>query len=390
MRLLYIGDFTEQFAYRILRGILRYSQDSGEPWVVRRMPPSFREEHGFSGIVSWAKEWRADAVLGQFDPSDDVSEFRRSGIVAVAVDNISLFPDIPNLTANYEKMGRMAASAFLESGFRHFAFFGYRGVCWSDGRRAGFQAQLEESGVAESFDSGDRIRGENFFWNFDQPRVWEWLLSLPKPVGILASDDTQASLLIETCNNYDVRVPYDVAIIGVDNDEVTCTLSQPAISSIDVDMERGGYQVARMIARMVKDPAYHGEDVVMQPVKIVLRRSSNVVATTDTAIHEALEYIHDNLRHKIQVRDVLEHVPLSRRLLEQRFLKATGLSVYQYIMRKRIQYFSDLLLTSDESITNLAAQMDEPDAKTLTRRFQAIMKCSPSEYRASHLRKLRY
>jgi LacI family transcriptional regulator len=283
----------------------------------------------------------------------------------------------------------MAADAFLESGFRQFAFFGYRGVCWSDGRRAGFQQRLEESGLAESFDSGDRIRGENFFWNFDQPRVWKWLVSLPKPVGIMASDDTQATLLIETCNNYGIRVPYDVAIIGVDNDEVACNLSQPAISSIDVDMERGGYQVAKMITKMVKDPTYPGEDVVMQPIKLVLRRSSNAVATTDTAVHAALEFIHDNLRHKIQVRDVLKSVPLSRRLLEQRFLSATGVSVYQYIMRKRIQYFSDLLLSSDDSIANLAAQMDEPDAKTLTRRFQAIMKCTPSEYRAAHLRKLR-
>ena len=66
-----------------------------------------------------------------------------------------------------------------------------------------------------------------------------------------------------------------------------------------------------------------------------------------------------------------------------------GVSIYQYIMRKRIQYFSDLLLSSDDSIANLAAAMDEPDAKTLTRRFLAIMKCTPSEYRAAHLRKLR-
>lgn len=389
MRLLYIGDFTEQFAYRILRGIHLYSHDSGEPWVVRRMPPSYRREHGFSGILAWAKEWRADAVMGQFEPQDDVSQFRKNGMVALAVDNIGLFADIPNLTANYEKMGAMAAAALLQCGFRHFAFFGYRGVCWSDGRRAGFKARLADASQVESVDEFDRIRAANFFWNFDQTMVWKWLVSLPKPVGIMCSDDTQASILIETCNNYGIRVPYDVAIIGVDNDEVTCTLSQPDISSIDVDLERGGYQAAKMIARMVKDPTYPGEDVVMQPLRLVLRRSSNAVATTDTAVHAALEFIHDNLRHKIQVEDVLRHVPLSRRLLEQRFLKATGVSVYQYIMRKRIQYFADLLLDSPDSITNVAAQMDEPDAKTLSRRFQALMGCTPSEYREAKLRKLR-
>lgn len=388
MRLLYIGDFTEQFAYRVLHGIHLYSQDSGEPWVVRRMPPSFKREHGFGGVLSWAREWRADAILGQFDPSDNVSRFRERGIVAVAVDHISLFPDIPNLTANYEKTGRMAADAFIESGFRHFAFFGYRGVCWSDGRRRGFIDRIKESGVDYTLDQGDRIRGENFFWNFDQTKVWRWLVSLPKPVAIMASDDTQAAILLETCNTYGIHVPYDVAIIGVDNDEVTCTLSQPNISSIDVDMERGGYEVAALIRRMVKDPTYAGEDVVMQPLRLVIRRSSNAVATSDTAVHAALEFIHNNIRRKILVSDVLKEVPLSRRLLEQRFLKATGVSVYQYIMRKRIQYFSDLLLSSNDSVTNIAALMDEPEAKSLSRRFQAIMGCSPTEYRKQHLRKL--
>ena len=389
MRLLYIGDFTEQFAYRVLRGIRRYAQDSGEPWVVRRMPPSYRREHGLSGVVSWAREWRADAIMGQFEPGDELSVFRENGVAALAVDNIRLFAGVPNLTANYERMGAIAADQFLANGFRHFAFFGYRGVIWSDGRRQGFRDRLETAGFAGELEEFDRIRGENFFWNFDQPLVWKWLVSLPKPVGIMCCDDTQASILIETCTNYGIRVPYDVSIIGVDNDEMCCTLSQPNISSIDVDMERGGYQAARMLERMAKDPTYSGEDIVMQPLRLVLRQSSNVVATTDSAVREAVEFIHNNVRRKILVTDVLEHVPLSRRLLEQRFLKATGVTIYKYIMQKRIVFFSQLLLQSDDTVSNIAASMDEPDAKSISRRFQAIMGCSPSEFRTRNLRKLR-
>lgn len=388
MRLLYIGDFTEQFAYRVLKGIRLYSQDSGEPWVVRRMPPSFRREHGFSGIVSWAREWRADAVLGQFEPGDPLAVFRENGMAAMAVDHIRLFSEVPNLTANYERMGAIAADHFLASGFRHFGFFGYRGVVWSDGRRQGFRDRLAAAGLDGEMEEFDRIRGKNFFWNFDQTKVWKWLVSLPKPVGIMCSDDTQASILVETCNNYGIRVPYDVSIIGVDNDEICCTLSQPEISSIDVDMERGGYQAAKMLGRMAKDPTYPGEDIVMQPLLLVIRRSTSMVATTDKAVFQAVEFIHDNVRRKILVTDVLKHVPMSRRLLEQRFLKATGVTIYKYIMQKRIVYFSQLLLQSEDSVTNIAAMMDEPDAKSISRRFRAIMGCSPSEFRARNLRKL--
>ena len=388
MRLLYIGDFTEQFAYRVLRGIQLYAQESGEPLIVRRMPPSFRAQYGFNRVVEWAQGWHADAVMGQFEPGDNVKLFRQRGIAALAVDHIRPFPDIPNLTANYEKMGEMAADQFLESGFRHFGFFGYRGVCWSDGRRRGFKNRLAAAGLADALDEADRIRGENFLWNFDQTKVGEWLVSLPKPVAIMASDDTQATILIETCNLCGIRVPYEVAIIGVDNDEITCNLMQPSISSIDVDVELGGYKAAQMLSRMIQDPAYPGEDIVMQPLRLVLRHSSNVVATSDAAVRSTIEFIHDNICHKILVTDVLKRVPLSRRLLEQRFLKATGTTVYQYIMKTRITWFAQQLLQSNESVTNIAASMDEPDAKSLSRRFQAIMGCTPSEYRSRNLRKL--
>lgn len=388
MRLLVIADFTEQFAYRILRGIQHYSQESGEPWVVRRMPPSFRREQGFKKVVSWAKQWQADAVLGIFDPDDDVALFRQNGMAAMAIDNISPFSAIPNLTANYEKMGRMAAARFMERGFRHFAFFGYRGVCWSDGRRKGFRECLEEAGFGDSLDEGDRIRGENFFWNFDQAKIYQWLLSLRKPVGIMTSDDTQATILIETCNRYGLRVPFDVSIIGVDNDEMLCTLSEPGISSVDVDLELGGYKAAALLSRMVREPDYPGEDIVMEPLRLVLRGSSDVVATTDEAVRQALEFIHGNLSHKIQVSNVLEHVPVSRRLLEQRFLKATGTTLYHYISKMRVVYFAQQLLQSNEAVSNIAARMDEPDAKSLARRFQAVMGCTPTEYRRRNLRKL--
>ena len=387
MRLLYIGDFTEQFAYRLLKGFLQYGQESGEPWVVRRMPPSYREEKGFNKVLEWAWKWKADAVVGQFDPKDPVQDFRPHGIAAVAIDNVSLFSQIPNITAAYGKMGEMAAEHFLNLGFREFGYYGYKGVCWSDGRREGFKKRLEEAGLSRHLHVYDRIRTDTL-WAFNQPRLGKWLLSLPKPIAIMCCDDTQGNVLLETCQAYGIRVPFDVAVIGVDNDEVLCSMSAPFLSSIDVDMERGGYQAAKMLDRMVKDPSYKGEDIILPPLTIVTRMSSNVIATRDKAVHEALQFINANADHKILVTDVLAHVPVSRRLLEQRFLKATGTTLYQYIIQVRIDRFAKLLLSSNDSVSNLAAQLDEPDAKTISRRFQLIKGCTPTEYRQRHSRKL--
>ena len=380
MRLLFITDFTEQFPYRLLRGIIRYSQDSGEHWVVCKMPTSYKSSVGLRKVVSMAENWRTDVVIGQFDPDENLNLFRRKGMVVLAQDYISKFDDVPNITADYHRMGAMVAERFVSKGFRNFAYFGNNGMCWSDERLEGFRDYLEAEGLADSLYVYDQQRVSNL-WFYNRTMLYDWLESLPRPVAIMACDDNQACILVEACSSIGMKVPFDAAIIGVDNDEILCNMTIPSISSIDVDIERGGYEAAEMAHRMVLDPAWPGHDIVLEPLRIVPRASSNVMATKDAAIHGALQYINANIDHKIQVADVLEHVPLSRRLLEQRFLKETGMTVYQYITKMRIDRFEQLLLTSKDSIADIAARMDEPDTKNLSRRFQAVRGCTPSEFR---------
>ncbi len=143
-----------------------------------------------------------------------------------------------------------------------------------------------------------------------------------------------------------------------------------------------------MAARMVEDPSYKGENIVMQPLGIVTRQSSGIVVTGDRSVQEAIRFIAENPRRKIQVSDVLSHVPMSRRSLEQRFLKATGLSVYEFITKVRMDTFAELLLTTTDTVSQIAALMDEPDTKSISRRFAAIKGCTPREYRRKYLRKM--
>lgn len=381
-------DFTEQFAYRLLRGIMRYSRETGKRWEVCRMPPSFKRETSLKHVVSFAVDWKADVVIGQFDPDDNLELFRKKGIVVLAQDYISRFPNVPNITADYHLTGAMAAERFVARGFREFAFFGNNGMCWSDGRKEGFRDYLEEAGFGENIHIFDRERVSNL-WYYQQDVLRDWLSSLPKPVGIFACDDNQAILLLESCKALGLRVPYDAAIIGVDNDEILCNMSNPPITSIDVDIERGGYEAAAMATQMMLDPSYKGQDIVLQPLHVVTRESSNLITTKDIQVHQALTYIHSNLDHKILVTDVLEQVAMSRRLLEQRFLKATGKTIYQYISEQRIDHFARLLLETQDSIGNLAARMDEPDPKSMSRRFKELKGCTPSAYRKKNLRKTR-
>ena len=152
IRLILLTDFTESFAYNLLKGVLAYSK-SHEPWVVCRMPPSYKHTYGIEGVLKWAKAWQADAIIGQFDDKDNVDLFRENGIIAVAQDYKSRFSNIPNITGNYRKPGRMAAEFFLSKGFQNFAFYGYRNTVWSQERCDGFYECIAAQGFGNNFSS---------------------------------------------------------------------------------------------------------------------------------------------------------------------------------------------------------------------------------------------
>ena len=197
----------------------------------------------------------------------------------------------------------------------------------------------------------------------------------------MACDDNQGNALIEACKSAGVKIPSELSIIGVDNDEVICTLSDPTLSSIQVDIELGGYETARMASQMLREPSFKGNNIVLQPKKIVHRVSTSAYATNDKEVLSALQYIRQNLNKKLSVNDILKEVPLSRRLLEVRFKKVIGLSIYQYISQQRIGRFSEMLLDTNDPIQDIAFKLGEDDAKGICRRFKELMGCTPSEWR---------
>ena len=344
IRLILLTDFTEAFAHNLLRGILEYSKER-EPWVVCRMPPSYKQSHGIPGVLKWAKKWQADAIIAQFDDDDEVELFRKNGIIALAQDFKSRFSVIPNITSEYKLTGQMAADFFLQKGFRNFAFYGYE--------------------------------------NESEPLA-SWIKSLPHPLALMACDDTQGNKIMEVCRVLGIKIPEEIAVLGVDNDEIICSLSDPPLSSVNLNIVKGGYEAAQLIERLMRDKEVSCEDVVIHPTTITNRLSTDIYSTGDPYILVALKYIHQNLATKITVEDVVRQVPLSRRLLEIHFKQVTGSSIYQYIFNLRMERFSQLLLESSEPIADIAMSVGLSDYKNLARQFKLWKKYTPAEYRKIH------
>lgn len=378
IRLIFLSDFTESYAHNLLRGILEYSR-AGEPWAICKMPPYYKQVHGVIGVVEWALQWKADVVIGQFEPTDNVALFARHGILCIGQDFKKRFETVANITGGYKETGAVAAKYFLRKGFINFAFYGYANVVWSAERFEGFKQCLQANNMGGNVYAYEKQQFD-YMWYNENDHLVQWLKSLPHPVALMACDDTRAYKVIEECRLLGYKVPEDIAVMGVD-DDTTCSLSYPTISTIRLTVVKAGYEAARMI-----DAYKHGDrgalhNIVVEPVMVVERQSTDIYATCNTFILKALKYIHGHISEEISVEDVVAQVPMSRRLLEMRFKEETGSSVYQYITSLRMDRFSQLLVSSSEPVADIAASVGLTDPKNLSRQFKQKKGLTPLEYR---------
>lgn len=383
IRLVYLTDYSEMYSYRLLKGIVAYSK-THEPWAVSRIPSSYKHAVGFHRLVEQARRWNADAVIGQFEPDDDVEIFARYGITAYAQDHIRRFSTIPNISGDYIPTGRHAADFYVGKGFRSFAFLGAKGRVWSDERGAGFYGRLHELGLARSFSRYDEdLSRLNSY--FDRGPLLAWLQSLPTSTAVLACDDTMANRLLDICLLHGISVPSHIAVLGVDNDEIISTLTTPQLSSISLDVESAGMELASVLSRHIAEGRRSPlPDILVRHAHIFDRTSTDYFDSHDPHLHKVMEYIRNHLTADISVSDLVRLVPLSRRLLEIRFKEATSQSIYQYIFNSRLQLFAGKLLSTDHPIGVLCDSSGLGDLKNVSRQFKARYGMTPSAYRRVH------
>lgn len=381
VRLIFLSDFTEAYAHHLLQGILTYAkQKDQEAWVVCRMPPSYKETYGIKGVVEWAKKWDANAIIGRFNHDDNIDLFRKNGIIAIAQDFKCRFNNIPNITSNYHDTGRLAAQFFIEKGYKHFAFYGYKDTVWSDERCEGFYEGIKEAGYSKNFHTYTNQQLETL-WYYDTTPLLNWLNLLPQQTAVFCCDDNQGNKITEICKSNSIQIPEHLAVLGVDNDTTLCELSDPPLSSIHLDIEAGGYETAELIMNLMKQKDFQPQDVIIKAISIINRASTNSFATNDMYINEALEFIHSNLDKALNVTDLVKKLPLSRRLLEMRFKKVTGRSVYNYIIYNRIEEFARKIHETDKPINEIAAEMEFYNYSNLVQQFKQIKGCTPTEFR---------
>lgn len=382
-KIILLIDFSEEYSKSLLRGITKYSKEHG-PWVFCRMPTFYRETVGIEGILNWAKEWEADGIIAQFHNNSDIRQIVKAGIPLIAQDLKERFSDIPNITGDYFETGKLGAEYFLKKGFKNFAFYGFKDIVWSRERADGFEETLKKNGFDVHYFEHPKARSPEP-WYYKPSSLSQWLKSLPKPIALMTCDDNQGQHITEACKHTGIRIPEEVAVLGVDNDELICNLSDPPLSSIGLDSEKGGYEAAKLLDLMIKHKDFKFYDIIVKPVQVNTRHSTDIYAANDVYISSALKYIHQNIDKNLKVDNVLRQVPLSRRALEKRFQVITGFPVYKYIYNLRIEKFAQKLLETDKTVFEIALDTGLSDGKNVSRQFKQIKGCTPNEYRKKYL-----
>jgi len=367
-----------------LDGLLKYVRLYG-PWHLYIIQNRVGEQH-----ISRFEAWNTNGVIVGTSMLDMEEVLARTKVPIVLMDPLPnyLAKNSPFMRCSYVQndavsVGIMAADFFLKKGFRNFAYVGeVLDYMWSRGRSSGFSDRLRKAGFAcHIYPSltGAEIND----WSVEQAKLAGWLGSLPKPVALFAAMDIRARQILDTCLINGLKVPDDIAILGVDNDEQFCLGRTPTISSLECDWENCGFMAAQLLDEQLRDKRKRRTILTYGVKRIAVRQSTNKAEPLqDQLVARAFEFIQLNACEGIGVMDVVAYLKVSRRLAEMRFRKTCGRSILDEIQKVRLERVKRLVVETDLPIREITDRSGYQTDDHLRRMFKRHFGMTMQVYRS--------
>jgi LacI family transcriptional regulator len=350
-----------------------------ERWAIR-----FTEQGRRAPLPTWLKDWQGDGIIARVDSPQIAAALRRTRLPVVDVSAERFSSEFSRVSIDNGAVARLAAEHLATKGFLDFAYCGDRRFLWSRQRGVEFRRCLAEKG-RRCVDFGEPAGTAKPGSDAEIRAIARWLKGLPKPVGVFACYDGRALQVLEACQLLGLHVPDQVAVLGVDNDELVCELANPPLSSVQPNARRSGYEAAALLARLMGgEKKAVAPTHQVQPVRVVERQSTDVVAVADVKVAAALKFIRLHACEGMDVGDVLRAVPMSRTRLEQKFKALLGHSPHRQLVQQRIARVKHLLAESKIAISEVAEQAGFDNASYLSVAFRRETGLSPFAYRAKH------
>jgi len=369
-------DTSSSWGRDLIHGISIYVKQHGN-WVIDL------EYGGRFEKIRLPSSWHGDGIIARVTNPRIAREIIQSGRPAVNVSWYSCgSPQIPRCTNNETSCGRMMAEHLLRRRFQSFAYFGTsrrQRPRYSDRVREAFASTLAEAGFKCAV-----WRPRNHEANSGGVEIAQWLDAQPRPVGVAVWGDHVGRQVAESCRIAKLAVPDEVAIISAEYDALMNSLTQPPLTTIDYQADRVGYEAAALLDRMMDGHPPPAEDVLIEPLGVITRQSTEVMAVADTLVAAALNIIRQNLHQPIRVSHLLKELAVSRRKLEQRFRKALGRSIADAVRGVRLDHVKRMLRDTAVPVHAITTACGFHHPEVLTRSFQRAFGLSPSDFRRHH------
>jgi LacI family transcriptional regulator len=372
----------ELFIYRasthcqnVIQGITHYARPA-KNWIIGIQYPEIN-------LVKKTLASRPSGIIAQVNNKKLYHLLEESGLPYIDVTDTIQDDSIKRICVDHVAIGKMAAEYFLENRFREFGFVGEANHRFSMLRESGYVQTLRDKGY------NCYILRRNILQIF-QPslvvaetdnRLAKWLKSLPLPIALFSATDSRAVKVLEMCRKLGLKVPAEVAVLGVDNDTLLCNLEYPPLSSIALPSYEIGYQAAKMLDALMAGETVKRSRFFFPPQRVVVRQSSDIMAVNDKLVAEALAFIRAHAGDPITVKDVCSHTLVSRRLLEMRFKQELGWTPLEEIRRARIARAKLLLTDTDSPMSEVAANSGFQSSARFCVVFRQYTGITPIAYR---------
>ncbi len=369
-RVAILVDTAKGYDRGLLKGIAKFASLQ-KSWVFIKRPQLYKQRLSHAKNILWLKETICDGVVVRVEDAQQMAEIQhmKSPAVVMSYSSERLENGFCYLEVNNQKVGQMAAEYFINRGYRNFAFCGYNQYYWSNQRLESYRRALKEKSFRVWVYRHPRPRK---FIDVQRERmlVMNWLKTLPRPIAIFTANDERAEQVVNACQLAELTVPEEIAVLGVDDDDMVCSMTTPLLSSINLNLEKAGYQAAEALQELMITRTRPVSQVVIEPTRVITRSSTDVYAIQDSELLTALQFIQQNADTPIDVDAVATAAMLSRRTLERRFKKYLKRSVLDEIRRARIARIQELLIETPMPITRIAMKLGFENVDRMGRYFR--------------------
>jgi len=361
----------------ILRGVARYTREVGS-WSVYHEPRGLEDD-----VPNWLRNWQGDGIIARFQNERIATAVMRTGVPVVDTLNVVSVPGVPVVHVDNKGIARLGVDHFLSQGYRSFGFCNIRGMSWSEERLVAFSEGLADAGHGCSVYQMATQTRTRWNWEQRQDRLAEWIAQLDKPAAVLVCSDQRAQFVLDACRRVGARVPDDVAVLGVDDDDAICEICDPPLSSVRPNHEQVGYLAAQLLHRMMNGEAWDGSPVYVPPLEVHARLSTDKIAIKESPVAQAVRFIREHACEGISAVDVVQHVPMSRSVLQRHFRDRLRCSIQEEIINVRVGAAKSLLLNTDLSLALIAERAGFNHQRYMGAVFSQRLGISPGRFRLS-------